>query len=59
MKPIFLILPALGLSALLASAFDVPRGIHDMTALEEARAKAAERPEPVSFVITRKSLKET
>ncbi len=49
----------LGLSGSFAFAFDVPRGIHGMEALGEARAKAAERPEPVAFVITKMSLKET
>ena len=50
---------ALGLSGSFAFAFDVPRGIHGMEALADARAKAAERPEPVAFVITKMSLKET
>ena len=50
---------ALGLSTALGLSFDIPRGVHTMEALEEARAKAAERPEPVAFVITRVSLQET
>ena len=59
MKTSSLVLAALGLTAGLGLGFDLPRGVHAMADLEEARAKAAERPEPVAFVITRASLQPT
>ena len=59
MKTKFLITIALGLSASLGLAFDLPRGIHAMGDLAQAREKATERPELVSFVITKVSLRET
>lgn len=59
MNASFLCAVGLTISSVLAMAFDMPRGIHNMAELDEARAEASERPEPVAFVITKKSLKET
>lgn len=49
----------LALAAPLGFAFELPRGVHRIDELEQARAKAAERPELVSFLISQVSLAET
>lgn len=54
-----LVTAMLGASATVGFAFDLPRGVHEIAELEAARAKAAERPELVSFLISKVSLNET
>ena len=47
------------LSAATGLAFDIPRGVHEIDGLEEAKTEAAEKKRPVVFLISRKSLKPT
>lgn len=59
MKANPLIMATLGLSTSLGLAFEVPHGVHEIAELDKARAKAADRPELVSFLISKVSLNET
>ena len=59
MKSKALFTASLGLSASVGFAFELPRGVYEVAELEQARSKAAERPEMVSFLISKVSLGET
>ena len=56
MKTILSLAAILGLSVSAAMAFDIPRGVHEIGELEEARSKAADKNKPVVFLFSNKKL---
>ena len=59
MKKVLISAGMVVLSAAAGFAFDIPRGVFEIAELEKARQTAAEKEDPVVFLISRKSLKPT
>ncbi len=59
MKNIFLFAAALSVTTLYLGAFQIPKGSHDISQIDEAAKKAAKSKQPISFVITKKTLTPT